>query len=128
MRKIATIITIATACVALSACSQQPLPEPVMEKITTTATRPATANTSEHVSLFDVIERKRAQHNSDESHNGVHVRVVGSFVPADSAHNGYSVWREYEVIDASGNVVQCFGVEHDTSSTPVIDCNFPAPR
>lgn len=127
MRKIATITTIATACVALSACSQQPLPEPVMEKVTTTAPRTATANTSEHVSLFDVIERERAQH-SDESHNGVHVRVVGSFVPADSAHNGYSAWREYEVIDASGNVVQCFGVEHGTSDTPVIDCNFPAPR
>lgn len=90
MRKIATIITIATACVALSACSQQPLPEPVVEKVTTTAPRTATANTSDHVSLFDVIERGRAQRNSNESHNGVHVRVVGSFVPADSEHNGIS--------------------------------------
>lgn len=126
MRKIATIITILTTGIALGACSQQPLPEPVMEKVTTTA--PSATTTSEHVSLFDVIERERVQHNSDESHNGVHVRVVGSFVPADSAHNGYIAWREYEVIDASGNVVQCFGVEHDTSSTPVIDCNFPAPR
>lgn len=137
MRKIALTITAATALTAITACSTEPLPEPVLETLIQ-----ETQQGMHDVSLAKLTDEikyaMQAVKNEEESTakekskgvsvNGMNVEVVGSFVPADSAHNGYSAWREYEVIDASGNVVQCFGVEHDTSDTPVIDCNFPAPR
>lgn len=111
LRKIATITTIATATITMVACASEPLLEQTVEQ--------SSQETTQVVQESKAENKKTAQPKNDMS-----VQLVGEVYLNGIQDDGYRSWREYEVTDSNGNIVQCFGVETRPSTPMSVTCNW----
>ena len=133
MRTIALILTTTTALTALTACSTEPLPEPVLETLTQ-ETKQGMYDVSLEKLTDEVKYAMQAVKNEEErtakekskgvSVNGMNVEVVGSFEPDRYAKDGYEIMRQYEVTTVDGDTVQCLGVESNSDHSVTFSCQW----
>ena len=125
LRKIATIATITTATIAMVACSPEPTPETAVEQPTqeTTVEQPAQETAMEQ-STQDMQKGKTENKKTSQPKDDMNVQLVGEVFLNGMQDDGYRSWREYEVTDSNGNIVQCFGVETRPSTPMSVTCNW----